>query len=939
MSIFVTQAVEQSVRVLVFARPSLFTDDFVQLLHHKHVDIELINPTTITEKELGSLGQERFYKICWLLDDIVKGTADADKVFQFLFGREEPVIIISSSLSQSAVLPWSEKKNGDDQLFRHLKKYLQSSSLVVGVNIIDQEELFVSPFYFFSTAAEATAYIGQTTTSKELVSQALNVLLRPAESSFITVVGENILTPAEKQRLFQASHAQVPKLPPSTTLPNIEVKTQAPRRQKVVEVEYDKTVHQTNISVIPFVQPKIPNRQQSYEQNIRRIKYSHQKQRFLRPVPKKSLDQETAASRSKELQPIEQHLELTIQQLFGSQRQENRETRLHAKAVNTVKTRQRVKRQRVAVKVVMVLVALALLGAGGVGSYIGLRATLFSLIGSRTTTESITDSPLWQKRSTQLLISVLTTEVKVYQFVAGPEVATDTETVLSAVKQLMGAHQQQQHVQELYMQAIAQVLGQKPGSVFNTLNSMSAQQQSLYSSLSVVQTQLQSLPTEFLSDKDGVAIEGMSSEIQAYRKKFAIFEQVKQLLPAFLAQDSRRRIAIVVQDSAELRPSGGVVQGVYLFTVEKGQVIDQQFYDVTQLAAQQKGTIQAPTDFQKYFNRKELSILDAGWGPDFTETANTIATFLDQTIGRKPDIVLTMTTQTAQKILAQLGDIKVASTNEVLSSKSLYERLEFHPEGNYFREVFQQIIEQALKSPDRAAKLLSIVGEELQDGQAFIVSNDQTENDVLNSLGWAGQVSTPQCPTLLGTDKCQVQTIYQVESNVGVNKVNPLIRRSIRHTLTIGPKTVSHQRVMTFKNQANTSRWPLGIYRNYLRLYLPNEAKLSGIRVGQKDLDLSTLDRGVTKSGQFIGFLVEVPPQATVSVVAEYQQDYASGSGTGIAFFDQKQPGTPPDEYVLTLVLEGLQPSIIAPKASLQNGKVVFAEPREKHEFVGIKFR
>lgn len=947
MSIFVTQSIESSVAVLVFARPSPAVELLRASLQEKHLDVLVVDPLFFSQGEADLLESQFFYKTCWIFDDSIKGTPQADLVFQFVYQRQEPVIILTSTLGTEDVnRSWQEKKAGDTALLHHFKKNLPAAKIFVAINWFDQPSLIVSPISFFTNSTAATLQLKSGVETKDVMSHLVKAIIRPHQQDLEDIAKARVFTESEVAgflpKIDQSSSQRTPKRSVGrVTHTSSMIPPAANPYQELVDFEVRH--REVDVRVYPMPSPRIVNRQRQYEQNITRIKQRTQKQRLLHPVPAQvrlpAVSQPPQLSTG-ELQPLEKHLEVTIQQLFGSQRQVQRAERMEQKVSKTVRVKKKQVRQKRVMILLGVLIFFGVVSGSLVGSFVLMRTTLFNLIVSQAVSENLADQAVWQSWKTKTLVDVLATEIQAYQLVGGVDSLPETAAVVSAVRQMQTIHQQRQELQQLSSQSSAQILGKSPGDVFETITALAAQQQTLYSSLSVIQTQLQAISTEFLSNTEQQAVEKILTEVQQARKQVATFEQLQQLLPGFLAQNERRRIGFVLLDSQELRPSGGTISGVYLVTLEKGTVIDQQFFTPEQIEGDKSGLIPAPAEYKKYLSPATLPLVDAGWGPDFTDTVTIVNGLLDHSLGRKADLLVGITTNTLHSIVSGTGPIALDKTNETITSKNFFERVESHTESDYLQTIFVTLMERLLSDPNQANVALSTISNGFQSGQSFLVSAQPTENDVLNSLGWAGQVSTPQCPSQLGSEKCQISTIYQLESNVGLNKVGSLIKRSIQHTVQIGKDQIRHKRLMTFTNESSSSRWPSGPYKNYLRLYLPQDAEVSMIRVGDTILDPKSVDQSKDKGRQVVGFLVEVPIRSSVQVSVEYHQKFTYSSGSGFAFFDQKQAGTQPDDYTLVLSpQDGLQAGVVAPKAELKNGQIIFKANREKHQFVGVKFR
>ncbi|GEM_PF-1186683 len=957
MSIFVTQSLDSSVTVLVFARPGSVVDAIRTQLQTKRLEVVVVDPLQFSSSQSKELEQHTFYKVLWVLDDTIKGSPAADNIFQFLFTRSEPVMILTAVLGGEELGSEAKaKKEGDTQLLNHLQTYINAVFILSVENWLDQPQVFTSALHFYPDVQKASRGLQSGVFTDQVVAEVVRRLIRPHAKGQQTVAQRRSFGPEELTAYLPletvSEQTSIEFIATETTVQTTGFYQEEAAFLQTTEhplaweiEEFEKRHREVSVRVFPLPAPKIINRQRLYEENISRIKHRYQKERLLRPVPRREIRRSTLeeAEQKKtnpQLHPVEKNLEVTIQQLFGSQRQEQRESRLQKKAIKTVKAQRKQARQKRVMRALSALILLGVLVGSVFASFVWMRSQLFALILNQDGSENLADQEVWQSWKTQTLVKALATEIQAYQFFAGSDSLPETSAVVSAAHQMQTIHQQRQQLKTLGTDSVEQVLGKKSGSVFETVTALSAQQQTLYSSLSVIQTQLQSLSTEFMDDRDKEAVEKILAEIQQARRQVATFEQIRQMLPAFLAQNERRRVAIVLQDSQELRPSGGLVQGVYLITLEKGVIIDQQFYDPAQIEGNKSATIPAPTDYQRYFNQTNLQLIDAGWGADFTETATIINGMLEHSLGRKGDLVVGVTTDTMQKIIAQTGPLVVEETRETLTDKNFYERLDSHPEPSYLRTVFVSLVDRLLQEPAQASQALSVLSTDLQNGQIFLVSAEPTENEVLNSLGWAGQVSTPQCPTLLEAENCQISTLYQLESNIGLNKVGPFIQREIRHRVDVGRERLHHQRTVTLTNQSSTTRWPGGAYRDYMRFYIPSGSEVLSVRVGETQLDTRNLERGETKSGQYIGFVVDVPVRSSVDVSFEYQQEFKYQEGIGLAFFDQKQAGTSVDDYSLIITpKEGLQAAVVAPKAKIENGSLAFDTPREKHQFVGVKFR
>jgi hypothetical protein len=110
--------------------------------------------------------------------------------------------------------------------------------------------------------------------------------------------------------------------------------------------------------------------------------------------------------------------------------------------------------------------------------------------------------------------------------------------------------------------------------------------------------------------------------------------------------------------------------------------------------------------------------------------------------------------------------------------------------------------------------------------------------------------------------------------------------------------------------------------------------------INDQALPASEVVRQVENGKQVIGTLVEVPIQSTTTLELTYRRSLESQPGSlSYVFFDQKQPGTETEPTTITINHpSSLNPTLIAPQATVQAGKITYNVDRQQHIFVGTQF-
>jgi hypothetical protein len=155
----------------------------------------------------------------------------------------------------------------------------------------------------------------------------------------------------------------------------------------------------------------------------------------------------------------------------------------------------------------------------------------------------------------------------------------------------------------------------------------------------------------------------------------------------------------------------------------------------------------------------------------------------------------------------------------------------------------------------------------LDEKQIVFLSKDPKIQQDLDSLRWSGKISEPQC--LSGLHNCIINNILSVDANLGVNKANYFINKSIHlDTKITKDGVISNSLSTSFTNNSPSEIFPGGTYKNYYQLYLPHDSKISSI-----DIDGETLhDFDETLNGSFkiVGILLNVKPKTTNVVTVNY---------------------------------------------------------------------
>jgi len=470
----------------------------------------------------------------------------------------------------------------------------------------------------------------------------------------------------------------------------------------------------------------------------------------------------------------------------------------------------------------------------------------------------------------------------------------------------------------------------------------------LYEKISLFEAKLKDLNLALFSPQEQELIEQYLKELRESKRKIAASQQFSSISADFFGLETKKTYALIVQDNQELRPTGGFIQAVILLTFDKGILIDQQVFSSQEVDSRVLADVAPPSEITSILGEDKWYFRDTNWDPDFKNSSKIISWYLKEAFSKEVDGVIAINYLTIRELIADLGAIEIPAYNEIITDKNLFERIEFHiqdgAENNnkedYSKTLLTHLINKIQNSFTEELLLAAdTVYESLDQKQAFIHLNNADNQMIINNLGWSGDLIKPNCPAIFSQDSCFVDTFYQVEANVGINKVNDYIKRSISHNIEIFPEYFNHKRIITFNNNARMVSWPQGTYKSYLRFYLPEEAKIKELKMDDLLLPNNQYSVYQDKERQVVGILLEVKVKESVKLEINYQVDNKNTLPYSYLFFDQKQAGIENTKQQIFVVhSSGTRPSVISPQAEVDGKLITFEGDPNEHNFVGVSF-
>ncbi len=355
-------------------------------------------------------------------------------------------------------------------------------------------------------------------------------------------------------------------------------------------------------------------------------------------------------------------------------------------------------------------------------------------------------------------------------------------------------------------------------------------------------------------------------------------------LPELLSLSGKETILLLLQDPAELRPTGGFLSHFALLSVDSGRLTNVQIYDTATTDSQLRGQISPPTDLARAIGESSWFLRDANWDPDFPSSAARTVWFVNKELSVFPDRVVSVHLGTLVELLSVVGPLRLSELNLTITKQNFFSQYLTHPD---FLSVFYQHFFEQLRSLN-LSQLSAVIG--------VVVNSLETRQSFITSTVWDGGVTPPPCRSAL---PCLESYFYVVSSNIGVNKTNMFIQPAAQLAIQLDSTRADFQYQVNFTHTSSQTNWPSGHYKNYIRLYLPPQSQPNAVLInGQPAATYYvTTERGLV----VLGVHIDTPPASTTQLVVRWHQPLVLTSRFHYQLDIPNQPGQLPYPLSVTL--------------------------------------
>lgn len=433
------------------------------------------------------------------------------------------------------------------------------------------------------------------------------------------------------------------------------------------------------------------------------------------------------------------------------------------------------------------------------------------------------------------------------------------------------------------------------------------------------------------------------------RQETSLARELIPIVKWVLGFGEKRTILLVVQNSSELRPTGGFLAGIGFLTFEKGRLLDVTFMDIDSIDAQLTGAERPPEPIRRLMGEDLWRARDANWNPDGPQAATHIERVVTRATGRSVDGTVFLTSQGIRRILSKTGPV-LSPQGDEFSAENIIERVTF--EGGVSLD-FGQTTEPLLDAvrglrgsftKDNAIRFALGILDAANHQELFLTVHQPDIAQALSLVGFDGAIGASTCPMQFHSARCMSDFLGVFDANLSVNRADYFLERERNVHVTLAPSTEPTVTVtLVYRNTATTTARPAGVYHGYTRVMVPLDAVITAMVEEKDGKSLEVIaDHDVQYGKRVEGFYLHVPVGSATTIRMSYTRGTPFTLDNGIGGYNlllQKQPGV--DSAPTSITVDhgpSIGPIGISPDAYSQDHSLLFDLVGDRTTNIAVEF-
>lgn len=347
--------------------------------------------------------------------------------------------------------------------------------------------------------------------------------------------------------------------------------------------------------------------------------------------------------------------------------------------------------------------------------------------------------------------------------------------------------------------------------------------------------------------------------------------QLAPMLPELLGLHEPQSYLLLLQNNHELRATGGFITAVGRITLDKGRITELVIDDSYDIARHDVDHPLAPQPVKRYMDIEILFLRDINWSPDFPTTARLASSLYAQDAGVQTHGVISVDMRAVELLVGALAPLEIPGSDVILTQDNVMEAIMRFWDRPPTSENNEEVEAESLLARDgwvlQRKDFIPLIAEaaiaRLQSGNVNPLMLLEGITAALNERAIQIWLANPAAAKLMaqqGWDgrlapEAGSDFISLVDMNMGYNKVNAVLERSLSYKVTWpdGPTapaqatlTATYRHPLDVENPVCVPRTDFSklasytdlierCYFGYVRLYVPDGSQLVAIEGVEKE--------------------------------------------------------------------------------------------------------
>ncbi|WP_458116733.1 DUF4012 domain-containing protein [Arthrobacter sp. D2-10] len=344
-----------------------------------------------------------------------------------------------------------------------------------------------------------------------------------------------------------------------------------------------------------------------------------------------------------------------------------------------------------------------------------------------------------------------------------------------------------------------------------------------------------------------------------------------ELIPAMLGADGQRNYLILIQNSAEVRATGGIPGALAVVTAKNGEIVLSAQGSATTLGRFSPPIPVSSVQEQIYSKRLGTFMQSVNLTPDFPTVAQTAkAMWEDRNLDANIDGVIAVDPIVLANILSATGPVELADSEnaavmEQLSQTSLPEALtaenvvptllsdvyaeieEPSAQDEYFAAVAGEVFDAVASGAGESDQLIDALMKSSDENRIYLWSNASNEQGIINGTPLAGAVTGSAAGgATFGAyfnDGTGAKMDYHVQRTVQLNRSctsDGYLQYTLTATITNNAPADAAESLPDYVTGGGTFGVPPGTVQTNLVGYGPNQSQLQKARMNGETVPLGS---------------------------------------------------------------------------------------------------